>query len=140
MSNSNELTKKLMCVLMRGGVQIWLEDDKINKLKDVLDNLSSTKFIRVDDVVFNTADLVGIFDATMMEDVSYRKNGWWQCRNRNWHDKNENCHCSSKQENTEQKEIYEAIKKCGKCENGFIKSSETSTMRCECIKKFFSKN
>jgi len=87
----NELTKNLMCILMRGGVEIWTEERRIETLKETLPRLKEHKFIGIDDELINTADIIGIFSAQTMEDKTRRKNGMWKCKWGHWHNKRENC-------------------------------------------------
>jgi len=70
-----ELSKQLMCVSLRNGVELWLENDRVDTLKKILIADKGSKFIMLDNEVINTADIVGIFEAKTMEDVIRRRNG-----------------------------------------------------------------
>ena len=130
---STELTKGLVCVSMRNGVEIWLEADRAAAARQALISLRESKFIHIDDQVVNTADIVGIFSAPTMSDMTCRKNGQWKCRAGTWHDKGEKCGCPGKEEAQRQERIREAIRRCGKCQAGFILLPSGSAARCECI-------
>lgn len=83
---SNELTKSLMCISMRNGVNIWVENDRIENLKQVLRTLNVSKFIDLGDQMINSADITGIYDAATMADRQMEKRGHWKCKHGVWHD------------------------------------------------------
>lgn len=89
----NEISKNLMCVQMRSGVEVWLESDRATNLQTTLLNITGSKFIKIDDQIVNTADIVGLFNPKTMADHTHRKNGKWQCSFNTWHQKNDTCGC-----------------------------------------------
>jgi len=131
---TKEISKNLMCISMRSGVEIWVEGEKAELLQDILENISQHKFIRFEDQTFNTADLVGVFSAGTMGDATRRKNNQWQCHQGTWHEKSEKCGCASLSEKAEALKREEAIKKCGKCRGGFIVKEDGSAGLCDCQK------
>lgn len=134
---NNQLAKAMMCIQMRSGVEIWIEEDKAERLQDVLEKITESKFIRFEKQTFNTADVVGVFLAGTMSDTTRRKNGMWQCQNGNWHDKGErDCSCLDRATRSLNERRNEAIQKCGKCASGYIHTSENSMGPCECQKPF----
>lgn len=92
-----QLSKALMCIQMRSGVEMWLEAEKAEKLQDALQNITSSKFVRHDGQTINTADIVGVFTAATMEELTRRKNGQWKCDKGAWHDKRQECECGRSQ-------------------------------------------
>lgn len=96
---SNEVSKSLVCIVIRNGIQIWVEADRAEKLRQVLRNSTEHKFIEFDDRVINTADLTGVFTPEDMEELTHRKNGEWMCKHGNWLAKNELCACGQHMEN-----------------------------------------
>ena len=119
---TNELSKRLVCILMRSRVEIWKEEDRINKI-----NLEGVKFINIDGEIINTADISGIFKASTMEEQTRRKNGEWKCQQNYWHNRGEKCEKHPAQEETDNKEVNilmlkidEARKVCSKCVDGFV--------------------
>jgi hypothetical protein len=127
----NTLTKKLMCVQMRSGVEIWVENDRAVLLQDILEKITMSKFVRFQDETFNTADVVGVFSAETMAEVTRRKNGAWKCQNGTWHDRDEKCACIGHDERKRIEKREEAIKNCGKCTRGYVQ--ETGGVRlCDC--------
>ena len=88
---SKELSKNLMCILIRGGIEIWAEEEKVKNLQRILENSSESKFIGLENETINTADITGIFQAKTMEDLTRRKNGYWKCKYNVWHKRGEQC-------------------------------------------------
>lgn len=93
----NQLSKSLMCIQMRSGVEIWLEEDKAVELQAALQKITTSKFVLLPDKrqTINTADIVGIFLAGTMAENTRRKNGDWQCGRGEWHKKRQECDCRS---------------------------------------------
>lgn len=129
----NELSKNLMCVQMRSGVLIWMEKERVEKLQEILENITGTKFVNFDNQTINTADIVGIFAAATMEDFTHMKNGQWKCDSGKWHDKNVKCDCPSLEVKKKTERQQEAIAKCGKCTDGFVHKDNVAAY-CECLK------
>ncbi len=105
-----QLSKKLMCIVVRGGIEIWLEKDRIKKLSAELLSLKENRLIEIEGEgeMVNTADMVGIFTPQTMEDSIRRKNGQWKDRNGKWHNRGDRvCHnCSN---------VVPFGMKCGNC-------------------------
>lgn len=89
--NNQQLTKNLKCIQMRNGAEVWLEEERVQNLIDNLMLLSGNKFIKVNDEIINTADIVGVFSAQTMEEITRRKNGQWKCDYGYYHSKYEEC-------------------------------------------------
>lgn len=87
----NEITKNLVCVVIRNGVQIWIENDKAETLKNLLNRKDKPQFVEFENDYINTNDISGIFSALSMEEVNRRKNGQWKCERNSWHDRGEKC-------------------------------------------------
>ena len=96
----NELTKNLMCVQMRSGVEIWLEQEKAKNLQKKLQGIIQSKFIYHEESnqTINTADVVGVFSANTMSEHTRRKNGAWKCLYGEWHDRNQKCGCKGERQ------------------------------------------
>jgi hypothetical protein len=76
---------------MRSGVEIWVEKEKAQKLIDLMGTTES-KFVDIDGEMINSASVEGIFSPKTMQDLWYRKNGYWQCDKANyWHKRGEQC-------------------------------------------------
>jgi len=88
---NQELSKELMCILMRSGVEIWMEKEKLDIITNQLEG--TKRFINVDGNIINSVDISGIFKVEEMEDNKRRKNGQWKCKEGTWHDRFEKCDC-----------------------------------------------
>jgi ribosomal protein L19E len=86
----NEITKNLMCVVIRGGLEVWIDDDKVDNLMIVIEKNS---VVKIDNNVINTKDIVGIFTPEVMKGRDTRKRGDWQCDYGRTHQKYEKCPC-----------------------------------------------
>lgn len=93
---TRELSKNLMCILVRGGIEIWLEEGKARRFQQILQNTNGD-FIEIGGESINRRDITGVFKATTMEDATRRKNGQWKCKYNTWHSKGEECHCAELQ-------------------------------------------
>ena len=90
---TQELSKNLMVVCIRNGINVWLEDDQIVGLKVALKQSKESKFIEIGSRYLNTADIVGIFTPQDMEEQNKRKQGLWKCNHNEWHLPRERCEC-----------------------------------------------
>jgi hypothetical protein len=90
---ANELAKQQKCVLLRTNIEVWIDKEKADKLLGILNQTSQSKFIEFDNQVFNTSDIVGVFDPITIEEMHNFKRGWWKCDYKNWHTKYETCEC-----------------------------------------------
>lgn len=88
----NELTKNLMCIRLRSGVEIWVEKEKAEKLINLL-GTTATKFVEIENEIINSADVEGVFTPQTMEGMTRRKNGQYKCEFGTWHNRNEICGC-----------------------------------------------
>ena len=86
----NEVTKNLMCVVIRGGIEVWIDDDKVDNLMTVIEKSS---VVKIDKNIINTKDIVGVFTAEVMEEMRSRKRGDWECGYGKIHQRNEKCPC-----------------------------------------------
>lgn len=91
----NELANKQKCLIQRNGVQIWLDDEKAEKLQSILSAITEHKFIQFDGRTINTADCTGIYLPVDMNDMVRRKNGQYKCNIGNgiWHERGAVCDC-----------------------------------------------
>ena len=86
---TTEITKNLMCILMRSGIEVWVDEAKVD---EVIAKMEGKSIFRIGNQVINPADISGIFDPKVMKDNWYRKNGYWKCEKADyWHRRNEEC-------------------------------------------------
>lgn len=91
----NELSKNLRCVLVRSGIEIWIEESQLNPVMNAVEN-QKARFIEIKGELVNISDIVGVFTPNSMEDRTRRKNGQWRCKKNQWHEKGKQCDCSKK--------------------------------------------
>jgi len=77
---------------MKSGVEIWIDDDKAEKVMSYLQQ-QKTGFGTIEDRLVNLVEIEGIFNPIDLEELVYRKQGMWKCKHNNWHNKNEDCSC-----------------------------------------------
>ena len=99
----NEVSKQLVCVVLRNGIELWVESDRANNLIANLRTATGSKFIGFEDQMINSADIVGVFTPQTMEDSIRRKNGQWKCNLNTWHERQERCECDDVIKNLKQK-------------------------------------
>jgi hypothetical protein len=131
---ANELSKALMCIQMRSGVEIWVEQEKVGDFQKDLEQTTQHFFARFAGQTVNTADVVGVFSASTMDEYTRRKNGQWKCDKGNWHDRGVKCDCPSRAEKDYQQKRAEAIAKCKKgCKEGWIEKPDGAMAVCSCV-------
>lgn len=86
---TKELSKSVMCICMRNGVEIWVEKERIEALITSLQRLRENKFVKIGEELINTADIVGIFTPQTMEELIRTRQGQWKDKKGNWHSKEE---------------------------------------------------
>ena len=78
---------------MRNGIELWVEKARVEEFQNLLARTTNNRFVSFGEETINTADVVGIFDAKRMEELTRRRNGQWQCKYGEWHEKKETCDC-----------------------------------------------
>lgn len=81
------------CVLVRGGLEIWIDASKADNLYEAIKSPQAPKYIKVEGQVINTFEIIGIMTADAMEEKQRRKNGQWKCLKGTWHEKGNVCEC-----------------------------------------------
>lgn len=87
----NELSKNLMCIVIRGGIEKWVEKDKADMLCKALQDKNCPQFIDYGNELINKSDITGVFSANTMEEKTRQKNGQWKCQYGVWHEKFDKC-------------------------------------------------
>lgn len=93
MATESRLTKIQQCLYLRNSVELWIDDDKAERVKQDLMSGNVGNFIKVENRVINVKEIVGIFSAQELDDLKRRKNGQWKCEYGAWHNKFEVCDC-----------------------------------------------
>lgn len=129
---TNELATPQKCVVLRNGVEIWTDSDKAEKFgNDLVRGFKGV--VKFEGRFINTADLIGVFFPTDMEDLTRRKNKQWKCRRGKWHDRESKCACLPKEQEKKKQKREEAITNCGKCKDGWITNKNNRVEKCECV-------
>jgi hypothetical protein len=87
---TREIQNNSMCVMLKSGITLWLNERQIEKLKNVL-LIATPKFIEIDDMIILSTDIRGIFPVQIIEELEKRKNGEWKCDFGHWHHRGEQC-------------------------------------------------
>ena len=122
------------CVILRNGMELWYGLSKIKTVEQILANLKSSTFIKVDDATFNSADIIGIFSVDKMEKY-YCSKGYYKCYFNELHKKGEICYCESKYHELIKNKRLELSKDCNKCDEGIIDGKY-----CECCIDYMKQN
>ncbi len=123
---TTELSVELMCIVMRNGVQIWAEKERVQKLMLILSGQNAPQFIEYDGRFLNKSDLVGVYTAKDIEDSNKRRSGQKKCEWGFWHERNEKCTCGNNVFFLEPRDHS-----CEKCIGGYIKKDDLVKM-CSC--------
>ncbi len=90
---TTDITKKQKIIIIRNRIEIFVDEGLGDKFQEILDGLTEHKFIRFNGRSINTADCTGVYLPEDMEDLKWRKNGYWKCEYQHWHPKGELCDC-----------------------------------------------
>lgn len=81
------------CVLIRSGLELWIEVERADKLIQALRQPDLPRFINIDNQLVNTYEIEGVFTPSAIEERTRRKNGQWKCAKGTWHDRSQKCEC-----------------------------------------------
>ena len=75
MTEGENIRKIQKCLMVRNGIDIWIDEDKSNAIKiDMLKNFDNN-FIEVEGNMINIKDIIGIFSNSLVIDLERRKAG-----------------------------------------------------------------
>lgn len=86
------LAKQQMCVKLKTGAEIWVDNEKVGVLRDFLQEAKSG-FVQIGEEFINIHDISGIFTPHAMEEYRNIWRGLWRCKHDTWHERNERCEC-----------------------------------------------
>lgn len=95
---TNEITNPQLCVLMRSGIQVWVDADKANELIADLNSGKIKGFIVIGGEMINTVDISGIYTPEKINEYNKSKSGQWKCEHGNWLPRNKRCQCEIRPE------------------------------------------
>lgn len=133
----NELSINLRCVLLIGGLEIWLEEERAQNLEKLMETV---KYARLENSIIAVSQIAGIFSPEHMNEFKRLKQGQWHCMKGNqWHDKGEKCKCEDFRILRLLKMAKEAQEKCGLCKDGIViiidENNISHAITCECSKE-----
>lgn len=88
----NEIAKPQVCVLIRSGLELWIDADSVERFQQTISD-TSNRLVRIQGQLINPFEVIGVFTPDAMEDRQRRKNGQWKCMKGNWHEKGAGCGC-----------------------------------------------
>lgn len=86
-----DIAKNQMCIFIRGGVELWVDKDKIQAIEE---EIKKGGVFRLEENVIRGNDVIGIFKPEVIAERARRKNGEWVCSYGKWHEKFKKCQCS----------------------------------------------
>lgn len=89
-----EIVKEQKVILMKNGLPLFVEADRVKALEDILASGSGHRFVKIDDKTINSAEIAGIYTVDAYEELQRVKQGDWKCRWGKWHMKKETCECA----------------------------------------------
>lgn len=78
---------------MKNGLPIWTTEIRVNALESILAAGAGHKFVKIDDRTINSAEIQGIYTPAQYEEIANLKQGMWQCAEKKWHKRKEECEC-----------------------------------------------
>lgn len=90
----SEIAKIQKCLVVKGGLQIWLDEERADRVEQALQTHSGAGFLPIDGRLININEVSGIYTPADLEEMTRRKNGEWQCKKGKWHERNEKCECN----------------------------------------------
>jgi hypothetical protein len=94
---SDALTKNLKCLLIRGGIEIWLEADELAQITLVLEKLAGKQtFLALKGRIINTFEIQGIFTPEDMANKERIRKGLHRCEHGKWWKRGEDCDCEER--------------------------------------------
>ena len=88
---TNEIQNKMLCVLMKSKVEIWVDEAKGQKLMDLLMAKTKIQFLQLGDEAINVNCIEGVFSPDTMATMKRNKKGDWQCEYGYFHEKGQEC-------------------------------------------------
>lgn len=81
------------CVLLKNGIQLWLDEDKALQFLKDWQSMNEPKVLLVNGEAFSSTEIAGVYTSGAMDEYTRRKNGQWKCRVGSFHDRGEKCVC-----------------------------------------------
>ena len=75
MTEGENIRKIQKCLMVRNGIDIWIDEDKSNAIKIYMLKNFDNNFIEVEGNMINIKDIIGIFSNSLVIDLERRKAG-----------------------------------------------------------------
>jgi hypothetical protein len=87
---SQEIVKQLNCILLKNGIELWMEKEKAIRVMMLVEKAPKGTMIRLEDFdcEFGREEVSGRYTAKLMEDRLRLRQGQWKGKDGKWHDKN----------------------------------------------------
>lgn len=90
---SKEITKQQNCVLIRGGIELWIDTERVIELEKALQD-STKRFLKINGQLINSFEIIGLFTPESIAERHRLQTGEWKCQKGRWHEKKHRCDCS----------------------------------------------
>jgi hypothetical protein len=90
---TNAVAKPQKVIIMKNGLSLFVEADRVKALEEILASGSGHRFIRIDDKTINSAEIAGIYSIDQYDELQRVKRGEWKCPYSRWHMRKETCEC-----------------------------------------------
>lgn len=90
----NEISKKQIILLLKNGLEVWLDEDRATEIQKTLVN-SKENFFSIKDFLLTQSifTIEGFYTPSQLAEIKHSKNGDWQCEyfrgTEKWHSKGE---------------------------------------------------
>lgn len=102
--SETSIAKIQKCLVMRNGIEIWLDADKSERVEMAL--VASPKgMLRLEGRLINAVDIIGIYLPEDLTDMQNRKQGMWKCKHNKWHNKGDDCTCHTNRDDYQEMKI-----------------------------------
>lgn len=88
-----ELAIQRFCVVLRSGLELWVDVNEAKVVSKFLLDRNSGQFFDFRGSPINKSDFLGVFTAEQIGDMHHYRRGDWQCDKLIWHPKEEACDC-----------------------------------------------
>lgn len=85
------LTDKTYCLLLNGGVRLWLTEPEAQKIKTLLKDQNPT-LLDIQDQLVRVSAIIGVLKASEIQTTDRIKRGDWMCQPEGeWHTRGQEC-------------------------------------------------
>lgn len=100
-TTTKQIATKQVCVLLKNGIQLWLDEKPAQSFVKDWQSLREHKVMVIQGEAFSSSEIAGVFSPEKMDEYTRRKNNQWKCTHSNWHDRGEKCECTDPEKEKE---------------------------------------